>query len=239
MRVSVFVTCLADQFQPAAVWGMLRVFDRLGIKYDVPRTQTCCGQPAFNAGFRDEARQVARHFLEVFRDAELIVAPSGSCAAMARNHMADLFDEGSAERQEAGEIGKRTFEFSEFIVDRVHVTDVGARFPHKVALHRSCHLLRGLGVRDAPVALLRQVKDIDVVELPSAETCCGFGGVFAVKYPDLSGAIGAQKLAALRSTGAEFVVANDAGCLMHIGGLLHRAGDPARPMHLAELLGHE
>ncbi len=239
MHVSVFVTCLADQFQPAAVWGMLRVFDRLGISYEVPRAQTCCGQPAFNAGFRHEAQSVARHFIEVFRDAEVIVAPSASCVAMARNHMATLFDEGSEDERQARAIGARTFEFSEFIVDRMRITDVGARFPHKVALHRSCHLLRGLGVRDAPAALLRHVKEIDLVELPAADTCCGFGGVFAVKYPDISGAIGAQKLAAIRSTGAEFVVANDAGCLMHMGGLLHRAGDRTRPMHLAELVGHE
>lgn len=239
MRVSVFVTCLADQFQPAAVWGMLRVFDRLGIAYDVPPAQTCCGQPAFNAGFRDEARSVARHFLEVFRDADTIVAPSGSCVAMARNHMTHLFEDGSADARQARETAARTFEFSEFIVDRLKITDVGARFPHKVALHRSCHLLRGLGVREAPTALLRNVKDIDLVELPAADTCCGFGGVFAVKYPEISGAIGAQKLAALRSTGAEFVVANDAGCLMQMGGLLHRSGDRIAPMHLAELLGHE
>jgi L-lactate dehydrogenase complex protein LldE len=238
MRVSIFVSCLADQFRPQIGMGMVCVLDRLGIAFDVPRGQTCCGQPAFNSGFRSEARTVARQFMRAFAGAEVIVAPSGSCAAMVRNYMPTLFEPDSDERAMATEIAQRTHEFSEFLVDVLGVSDVGASFPHKVAFHPSCHLLRELGVRDAPRALLRAVRRLELVELPDANTCCGFGGMFSVKYPDISAAMARTKASHVAGTGAEYVVANDAGCLMQIEGLMRREGHTVGALHIAEVLGH-
>jgi L-lactate dehydrogenase complex protein LldE len=237
VRVSIFATCLVDQFRPEVGLAMVRVLDRLGIAHQLPPAQTCCGQPAFNSGFSDEARIVARQFLRAFADAEHIVAPSGSCTAMARNYIPGLFTAGSPEHQHAIEIASRVRELSDFLVNVAHTVDVGARFPHRVTLQPSCHLLRELGVDDAPRTLLSAVKDIDIIPLPSAETCCGFGGTFAVKYSAISAAMGRDKVVNIASTGAEFVVSNDSGCLMHIGGLLHRNGSAVRAVHLAEVIG--
>jgi L-lactate dehydrogenase complex protein LldE len=238
MRVSIFITCLADQFRPQIGRCMVRLFDRLDIAYDVPRRQTCCGQPAFNSGNRREAGVVARQFLNAFADAELIVAPSGSCAAMVKNYLPSLFAPGSDDHAAAVTIAGRIHELSEFLVDVLKIADVGATFPHRVALHPSCHLLRELGVRDAPRVLLRAVNRLELVPLPDAETCCGFGGMFSIKYPDISVAMGRVKATQVAGTGAEFVVANDTGCLMQMEGVLHRMGAPVGALHLAEILGH-
>lgn len=239
VRVSIFITCLVDQFRPGVGLGMVRVLDRLGIDHRMPRAQTCCGQPAFNSGAHAEARLVARQFIDAFSDAEHIVAPSGSCTAMAKNYLPTLFAERSRERQRALDIASRVREFSDFLVNVVGAVDVGASFPHKVTLHPSCHLLRELHVTDAPRALLGAVRGIELVDLPDAETCCGFGGTFAVKYADISAAMGRDKIANVDRTGAEYVVTNDAGCLMHLAGLLHRTGGRVMPLHLAEVLGSE
>jgi L-lactate dehydrogenase complex protein LldE len=236
MRVSIFITCLVDQFHPEVGQAMLTVLDRLGIAYDVPRGQTCCGQPAFNSGLRDEATRVARQFLRAFAGGNPIVAPSGSCTEMARKHVPALFPEGSRERAEAEVVAGRVRELSDFLVNVVGVTDVGARFPHRLTYHDSCHLLRGLGIRDEPRALLRSVRDASVVELPAADTCCGFGGTFAVKYPAISGEMGREKLRHAVGTGAEYLVACDTGCLMHLRGLISREALPLREVHLAEVL---
>jgi len=212
------------------------VLDRLGVRYEVPRAQTCCGQPAFNAGCVDEAARVARQFLRAFADAELIVVPSGSCAEMVKVHMPSLFAEGSRERLDAARLGPRVREFTQFLVHDLQRIDVGARFPHRVTYHDSCHLLRGVGVRDEPRALLRRVRDLEFVELEASDTCCGFGGTFAVKYPSISGGMGREKLARVTASGAEYLVAADTGCLMHLRGVIARQQRPVRAIHLAEIL---
>jgi L-lactate dehydrogenase complex protein LldE len=239
MRVSLFVTCLVDQFCPEVALGVVTVLDRLGVASDFPAGQTCCGQPAFNSGCVDEARRVGRQFLRAFRDAEVIVAPSGSCLEMAQRYLPSLFPPGSGERADAEAIAGRLHEFSSFLVDVLKVTDVGARFPHRVTYHDSCHLLRGLGVREQPRRLLAAVHDLECVPLAASDTCCGFGGTFAVKYPDISEAMGQDKLGNLARTGAEYLVAGDISCLLHLRGMLARQAFPAGALHLAELLAKE
>ncbi len=236
MHVSIFITCLVDQFYPEIGQAMLAVLDRAGITYDFPRGQTCCGQPAFNSGCREEARQVARRLVVAFADTEIVVAPSGSCTEMMARHVPLLFEEGTPERREAEAVAGRVREFSDFLVNVAHVTDVGARFPHRLAYHDSCHLLRGLGIREEPRALLARVREADLVELNASDTCCGFGGTFAVKYPGISGAMGREKLRNLALSGADYLVACDTGCLMHLRGIIARQGLAVGALHLAEVL---
>jgi len=236
MRVSIFVTCLVDQFHPEVCRAMLAVFDRLGIAYDLPPRQTCCGQPAFNSGCVDEAARVARQFIRAFADSEMIVAPSGSCTEMATRRLPGLFPEGSPERAQAERVAGRVREFSDFLVNVASITDVGARFPHRLTYHDSCQLLRGLGIRDEPRALLGRVREAQVIDLEAAEVCCGFGGTFALKYPAISGQMGRDKLRNALATGAEYLVACDTGCLMHLRGVISREGLPIRALHLAEVL---
>jgi L-lactate dehydrogenase complex protein LldE len=237
-RVSLFITCLVDQFHPEVGVGLVRVLNRLGIACDFPESQTCCGQPAFNSGCPDEARVAARQFLRAFRDAELIVAPSGSCAAMAKVFLPTLFERESPEHRLAEELAGRVHEFSEFLVNVAGAEDVGARFPHRVTYHDSCHLLRELNVRDEPRRLLGHVQELELVELDASDACCGFGGTFSIKYPDISAAMGDQKIENLQRSRARYVVANDTGCLMQLRGLLHRRAIPIHALHLAEVLSH-
>ncbi len=235
-RVALFVTCLADMFYPDAGEAAVQVLRRLGIHVDFPPAQTCCGQPAFNAGFREPARAVAQRNLAIFADYDYVVAPSGSCTAMFRVFYPELFAADPARAAQAEALAQRTYELSEFLVRVVGVEQVGAVFPGKVAYHASCHLLRELGVADAPRRLLAQVQGASVVSMDLEEQCCGFGGVFAVKYPEISDAMLQKKIASLKRAGADTLVSCDAGCLMHIAGRLHRQGETVRIMHLAELL---
>lgn len=235
--VQLFITCLAEQFYPQVLEKMVTILERLDVTVHFPAEQTCCGQPFYNSGFKAETRQMARKWLEVFGQSEdPIVSPSGSCVEMVRHNYLELFPEGSPERELAARAAGRTFEFSEFLVHQLGVVDVGARFPHKVTYHASCHLLRGLGLRTEAKRLLAAVRDLELVPLPEEETCCGFGGVFSVIYPEVSRAMMASKVGHILSTGAEAVVACDAGCLMNIGGGLRRAGSPVRALHLIEVL---
>jgi L-lactate dehydrogenase complex protein LldE len=215
---------------------MLAVLDHLGIGYDFPRGQTCCGQPAFNSGCRDEAARVARRLVAAFADSEIVVAPSGSCTEMVKKHVPSLFVHGSREREQADRLAARVHEFSDFLVNVAQMTDVGARFPHRVTYHDSCHLLRGLGIRQEPRTLLAQVHEARVVDLKAPDTCCGFGGTFAVKYPAISGEMGRAKLRDAVESGAEYLVACDTGCLMHLRGMIAREQLPLRAVHLAEVL---
>lgn len=235
-RVSLFVTCLVDQLFPRMGLAMADVLERLGYEVDFPEAQTCCGQPAFNTGFRGEARLVARHFLRVFGNAEYIVCPSGSCTAMVRHHYAELFHKDAGALETSRQVAGRVYEFSEFLVNVAGREDVGARYDGIVTYHDSCHSLRELGLRDEPRRLLRSVRGLELREMEIAEECCGFGGTFAVKFGDVSGAMGAAKIESIRRTGAEAVVSSDASCLMQIGGGLSRAGLPIRALHLAEVL---
>jgi L-lactate dehydrogenase complex protein LldE len=234
--VALFVTCLVDQLFPHIGAATVRVLERAGCAVSFPLAQTCCGQATFNDGFWDEARTLARRFLDVFGEVEQIVTPSGSCAAMVREWYPHLFRDSPALAARAQDIGHRTYELSEYLVRVLGRTDLGARFPAVVVYHPSCHGLRGLGLREEPVRLLAAVRDLRLVDLKGAEECCGFGGFFAVKFAGLSGAMLAAKLEAIEASGAEVVTATDASCLMHIAGGLARRDNRIRALHLAEVL---
>jgi len=232
-----FITCLAEQFFPGVLKGMVGLLERLGVQVAFPQDQTCCGQPFFNSGSWTQARELARKWLRAFGETDgAIVSPSGSCVDMVRHHYPHLFPPGTPEHALAEATAARTFEVTQFLVNELKVTDVGARFPHKVTYHASCHLLRGLGAREEPKALLRKVQGLELVPLPNEETCCGFGGVFSVIYPEVSQAMMAAKIRAIEASGAEAVVACDAGCLMNLAGGLRKLRSPVRAMHLIEVL---
>lgn len=235
-RVSLFVTCIVDQLFPQVGLAMAEVLERIGWQVDFPEAQTCCGQPAFNSGYREEARQVARHFLRVFGDAEYIVAPSGSCTSMVTRHYEELFRREPEWQERARRVAPRVWEFSQFLLEVARVEDVGARMEAVVTYHDSCHALRELGIKEGPRRLLTKVRGLELREMPAAEECCGFGGTFSVKFPELSGAMVRSKIQAIAQTGARYVVSVDASCLMQIQGALSRAGLPIQTLHLAEVL---
>ncbi len=234
--VTLFIQCLVDALYPEVAEAMVRVLDRLGISLTCPDDQTCCGQPAFNSGYRRQARIAARHFIEVFEDAELIVCPSGSCVNMVRHHYGELFQNDPQWSQRAQNLARRTYEFSEYLVDVLGVDDLGARFEGKVTYHDSCHLLRGIGVRQQPRTLLQRVSGADFIEMKDSDYCCGFGGTFSTKYPDISDAMVTDKVKNLMDTNADALVGCDMGCLMNIQGKLSRLGSPIKVMHLAQIL---
>ncbi|MSS70673.1 MAG: (Fe-S)-binding protein [Candidatus Latescibacteria bacterium] len=238
MKVSLMITCLGDLFCPEAGVATVRVLRRLGVEVDFPKGQTCCGQPMFNSGFHRDAREVARHTIEAFEGESPVVAPSGSCAAMVRVGYPELFHDDAGMRGRAEALAGRTFELSEFLVKTLKVEDVGARFEGRVTYHYACHL-RGLGMTDEAVRLIRNVKGAAFVPLERWDQCCGFGGSFSVRYPEVSGAIVADKVDCIARTGADAVVSTDAGCLMNIAGAMRRRGVKVRAMHLAELLASE
>jgi L-lactate dehydrogenase complex protein LldE len=240
VRVALFATCLTETMYPEAAIATVRVLERLGHGVDFPERQTCCGQLHFNSGYHAEALSLARRFTTVFRAAELVVAPSASCVAMVREFYAYLAEQAGDVRfaEAVAELSPRVLELSE-LLGRLGVTDVGAAFPHRVTYHPTCHSLRILRVGDRPLALLRAVDGIELVNLPRAEECCGFGGTFAVKNADVSAAMLADKTAAALETGAEIVTAVDASCLAHIGGGLSRTRSGLRTAHLAEVLASE
>jgi L-lactate dehydrogenase complex protein LldE len=236
-RVQLFATCLVDQFCPQAGDATVAILERLGLAVVVPPDQTCCGQPAFNGGFRDEAAAMARYTIDVLSACpDPVVVPSGSCADMMINRYPELFAADGVYGPKARELAARTFELTQFLVDVMGVEDTGAHWQGSVAYHASCHGLRGLGLKTQPRQLLAHVAGAQVADLPDAETCCGFGGLFAVKMPELSGAMLASKLDAITRSGADTIVATDVSCLMHIGGGLSRAGSPVRVRHIAEVL---
>lgn len=241
-RVALFATCLADQCWPEVLHATVAVLERAGCVVEFDPRQTCCGQPAFNSGHAAQARSVARHFVEVFERADAVVAPSGSCTAMV-HRFASLFADEPAWRQRAEALAHRTFELASFLVRELGVDDLGARFPHRVAWHDACHGLRELRVRDEPRRLLRAVRGLELVELATGEGCCGFGGTFSVKFPELSTAMADHKLAALTTVGgsdggggATVLASTDSSCLMQLRGRLQRQGRAVRVLHLAEIL---
>lgn len=238
-RVSLFITCLGDQFFPEVGECVVRVLERLGVEVVFNSAQTCCGQPAFNTGYTGEAREVASRTLELFDDADYVVAPSGSCSTMVRVFYPELFASDPVRLAKAHNLRSKFYEFSEFLVKVLKVEDVGSSFPRRVAYHDSCHLLRELGISEEPRRLLRAVRGLDLVEMQDDKLCCGFGGTFSVKFPEVSTAMGNDKLQAAANAGAEILVANDSGCLMHLAGLIHRRGLPLKAMHLAEILAQQ
>lgn len=238
MRISLFVPCFVDTLFPSAAKAMVEVLERLGHDLDMPPGQTCCGQIHVNSGYRSEAAGLARHFVDVFRGSDVVVAPSASCVGLVHDVYPDLARE-SGDAALVGDVTgllPRVHEFSQFLADEQGVDDVGAYFPHRVTLHTSCHSIRVLKVGDAPQRLLAGVKGIEVVPLPHADECCGFGGTFAVKNAETSEAMLSSKIANVLSTGAEIVVAADNSCLMNIGGALSRQRAGVRTLHLAEVL---
>jgi L-lactate dehydrogenase complex protein LldE len=235
-RVSLFVTCLVDQLFPRVGLAMAEVLEGLGYEVDFPEAQTCCGQPAFNSGHWEEARQVARHFIDVFKDAGCIVVPSGSCTSMITHHFADVFENDPELAKAAHGLESRVWEFSRFLTEVCGVNDVGARFEHTVTYHDSCHALRELKIKQGPRGLLESVRGLRLKEMDAAEECCGFGGTFSVKFDEVSGGMARTKIEAIHRTGADYVVSIDSSCLMQIQGVLSRAGSPVRAIHLAEVL---
>ncbi|MEV2275369.1 (Fe-S)-binding protein [Nocardiopsis sp. NPDC049922] len=236
MRIALFVTCVNDTLFPDTGRAVVRLLERLGHEVVFPADQTCCGQMHHNSGYRRAATRLAVHFVETFADADVVVAPSGSCAAMVRDAYPRLGEEGGRLSRAVADLAPRVYDLAELLVDVLGVTDVGAYFPHRVAYHPTCHGLRVLGLGDRPYRLLRAVRGLDLVELPGAAECCGFGGTFAVKNPDVSAAMGADKARHAVSTGAEVLCAVDNSCLMHIGGTLSRQRSGMRVAHLAEIL---
>ena len=215
---------------------MAEVLEQLGYQVDFPENQTCCGQPAYNSGYRAEARTVARHFLDTFETSESIVVPSGSCTAMITHHFAEMFHKEPETLARIHALEKRVWEFSTFLTQVARVEDVGARFDRVVTYHDGCHGLRELGIKDAPRRLLAHVRDLELREMLPAEECCGFGGTFAVKFAELSGAMARTKIEAIQRTGAATVVSADPSCQMQIQGALSRAGSTIGTLHLAEVL---
>ncbi|MEO7752215.1 MAG: (Fe-S)-binding protein [Terracoccus sp.] len=238
MRVALFATCFNDTMWPETPKAVVSLLERLGCTVEFPRAQTCCGQMFTNTGYADEAVPLVRSFVDVFGAYDAVVVPSGSCTGSVREQHAGLarrVGDAGLERDVIA-LTPRVHELSEFLVDVLGVTDVGAYFPHRVTYHPTCHSMRMIRVGDRPQRLLEQVRGIDLVTLPAAEECCGFGGTFAMKNSDVSVAMGADKARHVRSTGAEVVVAGDNSCLAHIGGLLDRQRSGVRTMHLAEIL---
>ncbi len=239
MRIGLFITCFNDLLYPGVGRATVELLRRLGHEVDFPEQQTCCGQVHFNTGYRAECVPLVERFAASFAGYEAVVTPSGSCAAMVRHHHPVIAAE-AGDRPDlvdaVGEVVPRVYELSEFLVDVVGVTDVGASFPHRVAFHPTCHSTRLLGIGDRPQQLLRAVSGLELIEIPHAEECCGFGGTFSVKNADTSAAMGTDKAAAILETGAEVLTAADTSCLLHLGGLLSRRGADLRVMHLAEIL---
>jgi L-lactate dehydrogenase complex protein LldE len=238
MHVALFITCFNDTLFPETGIAMTRLLERLGCEVTFPLHQTCCGQMHYNTGYQREALPLIRHFVSVFGEAEAVVSPSASCVGMVREQYpraATQFQDASLAAAVAA-LAPRVYELSEFLTDVLGLEEVGAYFPHRVTYHPTCHSLRGLRVGDKPLRLLRAVRGIDLVELPDASECCGFGGTFAVKNADTSQAMLADKIRAVLETRAEMVCAADNSCLMHIGGALSRQRTGVRPMHLAEIL---
>lgn len=237
MKVALFVTCLVDQLWSSVGTSSVAVLRRVGCDVEFDDRQTCCAQPAFNTGYRNEARQVAKRFIEVFEEskADAIVSPSGSCTAMV-HHYAELFSDDPSWLGRAQAIGARTHELSSFLIRVLGVEDVGASWQGKLTWHDACHGLRDLNLKSEPRRLIRNVRGAEFVEVENAESCCGFGGTFSVKYPEISVAILDQKIEAIERAGVQAVVSGDASCLMQIGGRLSRKGSKVRVMHLAELL---
>jgi L-lactate dehydrogenase complex protein LldE len=235
-RVALLVTCLVDLFRPSVGFAAAKLLEEAGCDVIVPRAQTCCGQPAYNSGDKDDAKSIARQVIEVFAGYDYVVAPSGSCAGMVKVHYPELFSDEPAMLTKAKEMAARTWELVSFLVDVRGIKSVAAACTKSATYHDSCSGLRELGVKGQPRQLLASVDGLALKELPGAEICCGFGGTFAVKYPEISGKMASDKIADIVATGADCVLAGDLGCLLQIAGRLSRAGSAVQARHIAEVL---
>ena len=235
-KVALFIQCLVDSMYPQVGEAMVTIFDRLEIPVDYPTGQTCCGQPAFNSGYRREAAAAARRFIDLFEPFETIVCPSGSCVHMVRHHYPELFADNPAMLERAVAVGKKTFELTQYLVDVLGHDHLDNSFPHTVTYHDSCHLARGLGIGPQPRQLLRATRGLELIEMTDSDTCCGFGGTFSINYPEISTAMVDEKIDNILATGAEVVTGCDISCLMNIEGRLSRRKEKVRVVHIAEIL---
>jgi len=236
-KAQLFVTCLGDQFYTSTLQNMTHLLERLGVQLAFPPEQTCCGQPLFNNGFEDRTRPVALNFMRAFAKSDApIVGPSGSCVSMVKHHYPSLFREETSEHALAVDVASRIYEFTEYLVNVLNVTDVGAVYRHKVTYHATCHYLREMGLKKEAKALLDSVKGLEFVSLKEEETCCGFGGSFTVTFPEVSRAMMENKVKDIVASGADTVVMCEPGCLMNIAGGLYKAGSKIRAMHIIDLL---
>ncbi|MBG9544811.1 Fe-S oxidoreductase [Cytobacillus firmus] len=235
MKVSLFATCLVDMFQGNAGKAAVELLERLGCEIDFPEAQVCCGQPAYNSGYVKESKEAMKRMISAFEHAEYVVSPSGSCAYMFHEYP-QVFKEDSVWEPKAKKLAEKTYELTQFIVEVLNVDDVGASLNGKATYHTSCHMTRLLGVKEAPMRLLKNVKGLEFEELPGKEQCCGFGGTFSVKMAQISEQMVDEKVGHIEETEAEILIGADAGCLMNIGGRIGRQGKPIRVMHIAEVL---
>ncbi len=234
-KVNLFIPCFVDQLFPETAFNMIKVLEKLNCEVSYNPNQTCCGQPAFNAGFWSEARAVGEKFIHDFTGYNYVVGPTGSCVGYVRNFYSELFDN-SALHNDCKQLQKNTFEFTEFLVDILKVKNIGAEFNHAITYHDACGALRECKIKTPPRTLLENVKGLSVIEMKEGETCCGFGGTFAVKYADISTAMAAQKVENALATGAEYIVSTDISCLMHIDGYIKKNNYNIKVMHIADVL---
>ena len=236
IKASLCVTCLVDQFFPEVGIATVNSLRKAGVDVDFPSDQTCCGQIAFNGGFQSEAKKIAERFLDIFEGESYVVVPSGSCASMIKVYYLELFQDDPVLLERAQKLSERTHELSEFLVNVAGHQNIDASYHAKVTYHDACHLLRELGISDEPRELMKSVEGLELSEMQDSDRCCGFGGLFSVKYPEISKAILEEKLRNIESSGADVLVANDCGCLMHIRGAMSRQGMKQEAMHIAQLL---
>jgi len=231
MKIGLFIPCYIDQIYPQVGVATVKILKKLGVKFDYPLNQTCCGQPAFNTGYWEEAKTIAENFKNIFSDFDYIVSPSGSCTSMVKNFYPEIL-------QDSNDWENKTFELSDFLVNVLGVDSTGAEFPHTVAYHDSCHALRELGIKNEPRLLLRNVKKLKLVEIENSEDCCGFGGTFSVKFPEISTEMVKDKVKSIGNSGAEVVTSADSSCLMHIFGYAKRKNFKVKIIHIAEILAN-
>ncbi|MFG6114742.1 (Fe-S)-binding protein [Halobacillus sp. MO56] len=238
MKVSLFITCLCDIMSSDVGKDTVEVLEKVGCEVDFPELQTCCGQPAYNSGYLKESKESMKQMMRAFKDSEYVVGPSGSCVAMLHEYP-HIFKGDTEWEEAANDLAGKSYELTQFLVDVMGITDVGSKFQGRVTYHPSCHMTRLLGVKDAPMTLLENVKGLELVELPVKEDCCGFGGTFSVKNPVISEQMVEEKTEHVTETGAEYLVGGDMGCLMNIGGRLTRNGKPVKVLHIANILNYQ
>lgn len=238
LKVSLFATCLVNVFYPNVGKSTYELLTDNGCEVDVPLAQTCCGQPAFNSGYKNETKEAAIHLIKTFNHAEYVVTPSGSCATMLHEYP-HLFKDDLNMHEQAIALKNKTYELTDFLVNVLKVTDLGVEFPAKATYHSSCHMTRLLGVKDSPHELLSNVKGLEMIDLPGKETCCGFGGTFSVKMKEISKEMVSEKVQHVEETGANVLIGSDCGCLMNIGGRISHLNKDIKVMHISELLTHQ
>jgi L-lactate dehydrogenase complex protein LldE len=236
MKVSLFITCLSDAFYPRVGQAVVHLLRKQGCEVDFPEAQTCCGQPAYNSGYREDAKKAAKQLIRSFEQSEYVVSPSGSCVSMIKHYYPNLFATDDDWRERAQNFVNKTYEFSQFIVQVLGVKEISSSFEGVATYHHSCHMMRGIGVADEPMQLLQSIQGLNVLALPYKQDCCGFGGTFAVKMHDISEQMVDEKVEHILSTNATILVGSDMACLMNIEGRLRRVGHPIKVYHVAELL---